>query len=122
MDQPRRYSASVMLESDTMWVMGGEGNSDDDGSKHTTEFINQKGPGPLLPVPMTFHCAARVNASHVFIGGNLILEDEPELARQAYLVETKSMTFHRLPDMKQPKFAAGCGVLDFLKNGRLQRY
>ena len=67
MQQERKLAASANINSQYMWVTGGE-------YTRKTEVIDVKKmtvmDGPLLPEVMLEHCAVRVNDTHIFLGGN----------------------------------------------------
>jgi hypothetical protein len=72
LSQPRFAAASVVWNSTTLWMTGG----DFDGSERTksTEFVQLTGttPGPDLPLGVAFHCLVSLNDTTVIlIGGSL---------------------------------------------------
>ena len=66
-------------------------------------------PGPELPLRIMDHCLLRVNATHIFMAGG-----RTESYRQlnnAYLLDTNSGAWRRLPDMRQKRFDHACAKL-----------
>jgi len=109
----RENYASVLVNDHEMWILGGF-NSDQIKELETTEIVsaktNRARRGPDLPEKMSYHCAVKVNATHVFIGNS----DE----RRAYMVNVSEEPFEftRLPDMQQSRYGTGCGFIK-MKNG-----
>ena len=68
MTEPRYFAASVVLNTTTMWVMGG-----DDGWNYlsSTEFITLEKAvsGPSLPYAVRSHCAVKYNESQIYVIG-----------------------------------------------------
>ena len=63
----RKSAASVMINSEDMWVTGGEySKSTEIIRRHTNVSV----PGPQLPEVMFEHCAVKINDSHIFLAGN----------------------------------------------------
>ena len=61
--------------------------------------------GPRLPAAFLWHCAANWNSSHVFVGSGT--SPDP---RAAWLVDTTTFIFHRLPNMPSAgRAGAACG-------------
>ena len=71
MQSPRKWSSSVVLDQDTLWITGGH---DDSAYLLTTELIRLDGPsipGPDLPEEFGRHCVTKINETHVIlIGGH----------------------------------------------------
>ena len=122
----RSDTSSVLLNDNEMWVVGGYGNPP---PRKTTEVYDRKTKmfrkGPDVPVGMYSHCMAKLNATHVFIGG-------VESTNQSYnydisfLVDIakEPFVFQILPKMDKSRKGAGCGVIrSDPKNGNIhQRY
>ena len=68
MTQARYYAASVVLNSTTMWVIGGYSGSS---AVLSTEFITleKSVPGPSLPKELSFVCAVKYNESQIYVTG-----------------------------------------------------
>ena len=67
----RTLASSVVLNQDTLWVIGGE---DDSHHLKSTEFIklNQTSvEGPELPFTITSHCAVKYKENKIFFIGEL---------------------------------------------------
>ena len=68
MTEPRYFAASVVLNTTTMWVIGGW-----DGSNRlsSTEFITLEKAvtGPSLPHALLYHCAVKFNESQIYVIG-----------------------------------------------------
>jgi len=70
MIKPRYGAASVVLNTTTMWVMGGYGN----GYLSSTEFITLEKAvsGPSLPHAVSYHCAVKFNESQIYVIGGYV--------------------------------------------------
>ena len=66
---PRMGSASVQVNSTTLWLIGGYDYSD------TTEFIRINSyvgiPGPKLPIPLIHTCAVKFAEDQIFVIGGV---------------------------------------------------
>ena len=127
MIKARSHSSSVLLNDNEMWVVGST-------NFQTTEIYDRKTnsfrKGPDVPdVPklsnLHFHCMAKLNATHVFIGGVESM-DRAGYYDVSFLVKVSEepFVFHKLPKMEQSRFGAGCGVirLDSNNGNMIQRY
>ena len=74
MTEPRYEPASVVLNTTTMWVMGGYGN----GYLSSTEFITLEKAvsGPSLPHAVSYHCAVKFNESQIYVIGGLVVNGQ----------------------------------------------
>ena len=70
MTEPRYGAASIVLNTTTMWVVGGW-----DGSNFlsSSEFITLENAvaGPSLPYKMYLHCAVKFNESQIYVIGGI---------------------------------------------------
>ena len=71
MTEPRRYAVSVVLNTTTMWVMGGQ---DDSNYLSSTELITLEKAvsGPSLPHAVSSHCAVKFNESQIYVIGGRV--------------------------------------------------
>merc|ERR1712218_504877 len=69
MIEPRRDAASVVLNTTTMWVLGGR----DSNRLSSTEFITLEKAvsGPSLPHRVSDHCAVKFNESQIYVIGGI---------------------------------------------------
>jgi len=103
-EENRGGAASVLINDHEMWITGGY-----DGARalETTEIIDTNAQsvrrGPDLPEPMLWHCAIKINSTHVFTANGY----------KAYLVNVSEEPFEftRLPDMEEERPGAGCGFV-----------
>ena len=71
MTEPRFSAASVVLNTTTMWVIGGYGSSN---WLSSTEFITLEKAvsGPSLPHAVDNHCAVKYNESQIYVIGGVV--------------------------------------------------
>ena len=62
-----------------------------------------------MPDTISFFCAGRINGTHAFIAGNAF---DSGNAKKAYIYDLKSNKFTQIPDMRYPRTAPGCGLVN----------
>ena len=67
MNSKRRYTTSVALSDERIWILGGEYENELD----STEFITKDGAvnGPTLPEAVGYHCSVKLNDLIYLISG-----------------------------------------------------
>ena len=118
----RRWTSSVLLNDDELWLVGGNVPS-----CQTTEIYDRKTKsfrrGPDTPVQIYRHCITKLNATHVFIGGGRSI-DQSWYYDTSFLVDIREepFVFNMLPKMDKSRWGAGCGVIRFdSKNGNMNQ-
>ena len=118
MRQPRGYASSLLLDKNTMWIMGGYTDS---GRTMTTEYIEldangamKQSQGPDLPKASDEHCSLRISNTEVIVMGG-------QLADKTYIYDLQTGTWNEGPqlnDSGERKWAA-CGFIpDQVTNSR----
>ena len=101
-------AATVALDSNRFWILGGFNNSRsslDQGTVIYDSASNQWEPGPSLPMPLAFHCAVQLDADHTLVAGGMqgVASSDPMAHRHTWIFdwqlqewsEEASMTFPR---------------------------
>lgn len=119
MSHARFASGSGLTTDGDMWVLGGVGIHKPITTSMTSDIIDiKKGQslkGPDLPAIFLGHCVANFNATHVFVGSGNSLDQ-----KAAWLVDTTTFTFNRLPNMKSDRLGAACGAVHSSNEGGSQ--
>ena len=104
MQSPRKWSSSVVLDQDTLWITGGH---DDSVYLSTTELIRLDGPsipGPDLPEEFGRHCVTKINETHVIlIGGH-------DKDGATLLVDIRDFSMVAGPSMSIHRYQHACGT------------
>ena len=58
---------------------------------------------------MSFFCAGRINGTHAFFVGDAF---DSGNAKRAYIYDLKSNKFTQILDMRYPRTAPGCGLVN----------
>ncbi len=113
----RQYAASILLDSETLWITGGgvpldyyvqeQEKTVVDSTEYVSLPANQAHPGPNLPQAATRHCLVKYSNSQVLLfGGNQI-----GVLTFVFDFEESSWTL-KGPSMSAKKSAMACGVLE----------
>ena len=107
MTEPRYFAASVVLNTTTMWVMGGYGN----GYLSSTEFITTEKAvsGPSLPHAVNAHCAVKFNESQIYVIGGTV---DGQKSNDVYVfnpLDNFSYKYHS--SMNYQRVYHGCAVM-----------
>ena len=112
-------AGSIVLNSTTLWVVGGTPSVGVD-PVSSTEFITIKGPsvqGPRMPVKIQMHCMVYYNQSMIFlIGGSQ--DHFYDSSANTWIVDpTNGFKVTPGPSMKMARsLSPACGIIN--KNGR----
>jgi len=115
---PRWGASSIRLSERKTWVLGG--NPDRSLAEEcletatSSEILTADGSYTLsfpLPEPMVYHCAAKINESHVFIVNGF--DENYEGISRAYVadISAEPFTFTQLPPLRKGRSEAACGVI-----------
>ena len=114
---PRFGSASVQVNSTTLWLIGGY---DYIGDGDTTEFIGIDSsvgvPGPKLPISIYFPCVVKFSEDQIFVIGGESWEDDCEYSQSCW---NKVFIFNPLngfthiegPSLKIGRRSHSCGLM-----------
>ena len=111
MSEKRARSASVQINSSTLWVLGGDNDS---GYLNSTEFIRngQKNgvPGRELPYRMRGMCAVKLSHEEIFLIGG---EDEEEDYRNEVWIfnPKKDFSIKPGPSLNTSRAFHSCGTM-----------
>ena len=108
LDRPR-YGAVSLVVNETTWLILGGYDPTSRGSFLSTSLAYKDGAftkGGELPYAAEFPCVATVNNTHFFFAGGGAFG---EYKKEAYLVETETWTWTRLPDMTFSHYQHSCG-------------
>ena len=123
MKEKRGYSSSVVLNDQTLWIVGGESGSRNRKSSklfNTTEFITMdknktlhQSNGPELPFPISCHCMVQLNSSSIYlIGGETAINVQ---SKKTWILRNpmeKNFTITEGPPMLDTnRFTATCGKM-----------
>ena len=117
MTERRLYASSVVLNKNTLWIVGGrKGRSTI--SINTTEFItinsNQEinqTKGPTLPFGISNHCMIQYNSSAIYlIGGH---KTSTEMSKEVWIIDpTKNFTLKEGPPLlNSSRFMGVCAKM-----------
>lgn len=107
LSQNRFEATSVLMGHGKMLVLGGFW----DEAPRTTEVLSSDGtshPGPKMPYASSYHCALKVNATHIFMAGGF---STGGASAKAYLLNIDSYKWTQLQDMKQARASHACGLV-----------
>ena len=110
MTQARYYAASVVLNSTTMWVIGGYSGSS---AVLSTEFITleKSVPGPSLPEVLYSFCAVKFNESQIYVIGGL---NGPQKRNLVYIFNPlDNFSYTQGPSMYNYRYTHACSVMHF---------
>ena len=119
MTEPRLFASSIVLNQNTLWIVGGEnGPRSSRRYLNTTEFIsidsnqeiNQK-QGPTLPFGISNHCMVQYNSSAIYLIGGQRTSDE--MSEEIWIIDpTKNFTFTKGPALLDSKrFMGSCAKM-----------
>ena len=122
MKEKRGYSSSIVLNDQTLWIVGGEtGRRSRNRSNlfNTTEFITMdknntvhQSDGPELPFPISCHCMVQLNSSSIYlIGGETAINAQ---SKKTWILRDpmKNFTITEGPSMLDTnRFTATCGKM-----------
>jgi hypothetical protein len=119
---PRWGASSVMINKDTMWVLGGNtdtSSSDEciDAAKSSEIFrSNELGEfeaSVTLPEQMVYHCSARIDEHRIFVVNGY--DENYEGISHAYIVDTsiEPFRFNALPSLNKVRSQAACGIITY---------
>ena len=116
---PRWGAKSVMINKETMWVLGGNtdaSSSDECVDAATSSEIYKSSHvafefSVALPEQMAYHCTARIDEHHIFVVNGY--DQNYEGNSHAYIVDTsiEPFTFKPLPHLNKVRSEAACGCL-----------
>ena len=119
MTEPRLFASSIVLNQNTLWIVGGEnGPSSSRRYLNTTEFIsidsnqeiNQK-QGPTLTFGISKHCMVQYNSSAIYlIGGQ---RTSSEMSEEIWIIDpTKNFTLKEGPPLlNSSRFMGVCAKM-----------
>ena len=117
MTEPRLYASSVVLNKNTLWIVGGRKGRISI-STNTTEFISINSnqeinliKGPTLPFGISNHCMIHYNSSAIFlIGGQKI---STEISKEVWIIDpTKNYTLKEGPPLvNSDRFMGVCAKM-----------
>ena len=117
MTEPRLFASSVVLNKNTLWIVGGRKGRKTI-STNTTEFItinsNQEinqTKGPNLPFGISNHCMIQYNSSAIYlIGGQ---KTSTEMSKEVWIIDpTKNFTFKEGPPLlNSSRFMGTCAKM-----------
>ena len=106
----QRYGAVGFVVNDDLWfVLGGKDRRAEGKPVLNTSVVYNAGNffrGDDLPYPAFFPCATKLNETHVFFAGG---NDGVATRRDAYILDSGSWTWTRLPDMRRERYRVSCG-------------
>ena len=119
MTQPRLFASSVVLNQNTLWIVGGEnGPRDNRTYLDTTEFISinsnqeiNQTKGPTIPFGISNHCMIHYNSSAIYlIGGQ---KTPTEMSKKVWIIDpTKNFTFEEGPPLlNSSRFMGACAKM-----------
>ena len=114
MTKSRFGAASVVLNSTTMWVMGGTSVGSNAYSPElsisSTEFItlDTAVSGPNLPFEVAYHCAVKLNESHIYVIGGYVNKQETSDVYVFNPLDNFSYKYHSA--MNYQRRLHGCAV------------
>ena len=119
MTEPRLFASSIVLNQNTLWIVGGEnGPSSSRRYLSTTEFIsidsnqeiNQK-QGPTLPFGISKHCMVQYNSSAIYLIGGQKTSDE--MSGEVWIIDpTKNFTLKEGPPLlNSSRFMGVCAKM-----------
>ena len=117
MTEPRLFASSVVLNKNTLWIVGGRKGRIKI-STNTTEFItinsNQEinqTKGPTIPFGISNHCMIHYNSSAIYlIGGQ---KTPTEMSKKVWIIDpTKNFTFEEGPPLlNSSRFMGACAKM-----------
>ena len=117
MTEPRLYASSVVLNKNTLWIVGGRKGRISI-STNTTEFISINSnqeinliKGPTLPFGISNHCMIHYNSSAIYlIGGQ---KTPKEMSKKVWIIDpTKNFTFEEGPPLlNSSRFMGACAKM-----------
>ena len=110
MAEPRYGAASIVLNTTTMWVLGGY-----DGSNYlsSSEFLTLDNAvaGPSLPYKMGYHCAVKFNESQIYVIGGYY-NDLSDRSHYVYIFNPlDNFSYKQGPSMNYRRNGPGCAVM-----------
>ena len=120
---PRFGSASVQVNSTTLWLIGGY---DYIGDGDTTEFIGIDSsvgiPGPKLPIPLFHTCAVKFAEDQIFVIGGIVLslldnsighcESSESCSNNVFIFNSlNGFTHIKGPSLKNGRWSHSCGLM-----------
>ena len=108
---PRMGSASVQVNSTTLWLIGGYDYSD------TTEFIGIDSsvgiPGPKLPIPLIHTCAVKFAEDQIFVIGGIGHCKSSEFCWNRVFIfnPLNGFTHIKGPSLKIGRRSHSCGIM-----------
>ena len=119
---PRWGATSVMINKETMWVLGG--NTDTSSSDEcldaatSSEIFKSNDLGGFeasvtLPEQMVYHCSARIDEHRIFLVNGY--DENYEGISHAYIVDTslEPFRFNALPPLNKVRSQAACGIIRY---------
>ena len=124
MNISRSYASSVVLNKDTLWIVGGVNNK---GWSNTTELIKIDSNQEVYHcngIEMTFgisqHCMVQYNSSAIFLIGGIKSEYYifGELSRETWIFDpTKNFNYKKGPSLlNTDRFMFSCGKMKLFNN------
>jgi hypothetical protein len=113
--QPRSWAASVVWNSTTLWLTGGD--LDTGGRTKSTEFVQLTGstPGPDLPLEVAYHCLVSLNdTTLLLIGGEL---SDGTYSKATYYYNTDHKTWTDGPSLTIGRSIHSCALFKSPQHG-----
>ena len=120
MTQRRLFASSVVLNQNTLWIVGGEnGPRKNRTYQDTTEFIsidsNQEishKKGPTLPFGISKQCMVQYNSSAIYLIGGQI--NSNEMSKEVWIIDpTKNFTVTEGPPLlNSSRFMGACAKMN----------
>ena len=117
MTEPRLFASSVVLNKNTLWIVGGRKGRIKI-STNTTEFISinsnqeiNQTKGPTIPFGISNHCMIHYNSSAIYlIGGQ---KTPTEMSKKVWIIDpTKNFTFEEGPPLlNSSRFRGVCAKM-----------
>ena len=110
MTEPRYVTASIVLNTTTMWVLGGYGGSN---YLSSSEFITLENAvaGPSLPYKIGNHCAVKFNESQIYVIGGFY-GDWSDRSHYVYIFNPlDNFSYKKGPSMNYRRLNHGCAVM-----------
>ena len=119
MTEPRLFASSIVLNQNTLWIVGGEkGKRTNRTYQNTTEFIsidsnqeiNHK-QGPTLPFGISKQCMVQYNSSAIYLIGGQKTSDE--MSKDVWIIDpTKNFTLKEGPALlNSNRFMGSCAKM-----------
>ena len=110
----RAQASSVVINDEMMWVSGGIDGVGNETTYKTSDIIYSSGvveSGVEMPEYIAYHCAAKINSSHIFVAGNGHWDG---YKYNAYIIDvtTTPFTFEKLPSMLHSRWGSACASVN----------